>query len=377
MSLPKVLCVVNKQLPDNDYRINFRRHSRQVEIAFGLPGRPRCLAQHEYVSLGFSEGFGLRDITCFGALLLHLWKNRRNYALVHFFSTKLQLFGPLVAALAGVPSISTITGFGRTFNRNELRYRLLRPVYLGLARLSLNFSKAWYFQNRGDMQYLARRFPSLSSKMHWVGSGVDADAVNRKDFQQSPLIVLMVARLMPDKGVEIFLKVARRLSGGAFKFVLAGPPSVGQNALYRKVVQAHNEQLIEYVGELSTSELQDWYQRSHIFAFPSRGEGMPRVMLEAGYGLLCPVASDIPAHRDLIDVGRGFLLKTGCEAESLAGHLDRLNKDRTELKHNAQSYQLYIASNYSIDAYACRMDKYLDQLVNSSSTTEHDLRKVA
>lgn len=360
-----ILNVANKRLPDHDYRIRYRMLSRFAKVIYALPGCPQSLTSHEFVPMEFREGITLHDARCFVRLFRHLTKHRKKYDVVHFFSTKLQLFGPICAALAGVPCVNTITGFGRTYNRDELRYRLLRPLYFVLMRISLGLSKAAFFQNHGDMQWLAHKLPSLSHKMHWVGSGVGAEIIQEKDFHQLPLVVLMVGRLMKDKGISTFLEAAERLHGGPFRFLLAGPPSVGQDSLYHQVFQAHEQGTIEYVGELEQDELRKLYRRSHVFAFPSRGEGMPRVMLEAGHALLCPFASDIPAHRDLIRANGGILLAPNQEAESLISHLQRLESNRGELESNARAYQRHIVKNYNMEAYAKRMDDLLWRFIAS------------
>ncbi len=362
----RILYVANKQLPENDYRIGYRRTSSLAQVVYGLPGRPQGIELQAFVHCGFGEGVGIGDLRWFGALVRHLRTKKDSYRLVHFFSTKLQLLGPVCAAIAGVPSVTTITGFGRTFNRKELRYRLLRPAYLMLARISVSLGRATLFQNHGDMRWLAQRLPSLAHKMHWVGSGVDAEAVQRKVFTGTPLKVLMVARLMPDKGVPVFLDCASRLHATGLQFLLAGPPSDGQRTLYHRVKEAHRQGIVEYLGELEPKALSGLYRDCHIFVFPSRGEGMPRVMLEAGYARMCPVASDIPAHRDLVRDGGGFFLARNAEVDSMVTILQHLDADRKFLEENAVTYQQHIITHYSLRAYAQRMDDLLIRVLHPS-----------
>lgn len=373
----RILNVANKQLPDHDYRIQYHELGSVAHVRYGLPGKPASLKPEEYIELGFSEGISLADIKHFYSLAKHLRRHGNQYDLIHFFSTKLQLFGPLFARMLGVGCVSTITGFGRTFNRQELRYRLLRPFYLLLLRLSVLLSKAVLFQNHGDMRWLAKKLPRLVHKMHWIGSGVEADVTRQKDFAQQQLTVLMVARLMPDKGVNEFLDVARQLHGEKFRFLLVGPESVGQENLYHQVQVADEQGTIEYLGELGQQDLSLHYQKSHVFVFPSHGEGMPRVMLEAGHALMCPIASDIPAHRDLIHEGAGLLISKEQKVKSLIDHLNSVQEDRAKLEKNAMNYQQHILKNYTVTAYAQRMDKLLMQLLPSEGKHCRQLRSAA
>ena len=358
----RILLVANKALPEQDYRIAYRQLSQVAQISFGLPGRPQSLASDVCTRFDFGEGLRLHDLHAFGKLLGHLRRHRQEYDAVHFFSTKLQLLGPVCAALAGIPSLITITGFGRVFNRHGSWYVCLRWPYLLLAILAIYLSRAVLFQNRGDMEWLSGRFPWFQSKMFWVGSGVSATIVTRKDFHAGPLRVLLAARLMPDKGIDVFLEAAARLQGGPFQFYLAGPVSDGQQELGIQVQRAHERGQLHYLGELSSAQLAAEYGRSHVFVHPSRGEGMPRVMLEAGHYRLCPVASDIPAHRDLVKTGSGLLLDSAREVDSLVELLEYLQSQRAECEGMAKRYQQQIVKDYSSSAYAERMDTLLRQL---------------
>lgn len=358
----RVLNLANKRLPCNDYRIKYANYGRMAKMSYGLPGKPECVEDEDYFELGFREGLGIGDLVHFARLMKHLVEHCESYDLLHCFSTKLQLLGPIVAKLTGSRAVSTITGFGRTFNRDELRFRVLRPLYLAVLRRSVSAAEAVFFQNHGDMEWLKTRFPELADKMHWIGSGVEAEVLGQKDFQSPKLRVLMVARIMNDKGIQEYLRVARQLSRGPFHFFLAGPPSVGQESLYQEVQVAHQEGVLEYLGELDRERLAEQYQSSHVFAFPSHGEGMPRVMLEAGHALLCPLASDIPAHRDLVKPGGGLLIDRLRTVESMVSHLRVLEGDRALVARNASAYQKYVTENFSVQSYAARVDVHLRRL---------------
>jgi len=282
----RILNVVNKRLPEGDYRLVFSKTSEFAQVTYGLPGQPESVRDADYVFMNFREGLGFKDVIAFVSLFLHLRKNRKRYDLVHFFSTKLQLFGPLCARLAGVRSITTITGFGRTFNRESLACRGLRRPYLWLLKSSARTSVVTLFQNIGDMQWLAKRLPDIAPKLAWVGSGVDCEVVRKKCFAEGPLKVLFVARLMQDKGVQTFLHAAESLSKKNVEFTVVGPRSQGEDALYQDVLHAEQQGLITYRGELNTAALALAYQQHHVFVLPTRGEGMPRVLLEAGHALL-------------------------------------------------------------------------------------------
>ena len=367
----RTLYVGNTRLSDSDYRVCYGRDSKVARVVYGLPEHPDGVASVEFVPMSFGEGVALSDFFRFLRLTVHLRRHRKDYDLVHFFTTKLQLLGPICAYLAGVPSVRTVNGFGRTFNRHGLRYRLLRPIYMGLTRVAIRLSEATFLQNRGDLRWLAEKLPGARGKLHWVGSGVDCEQVADKDFTTAPLQVLMVARLMPDKGIRTFLSAAAKLRSDRYRFTLVGPPSGRGGSILREVQRAHDEGSITYLGELSSIHLSAVYRSHHVFVLPSSyGEGMPRVMLEAGHALMCPVASDIPAHRDLIVAGRGFMLADPSDSCELVQHLEHLANDRQDLETNARNFQHHVVNNFAIDRYVSRLDELLVKIVRGDANSD-------
>ena len=57
-----ILIIVNRQIPDNDYRLNYGRRSKLCEVTYGLPGKPPTLDNQHYVYMGFEESIKLADI---------------------------------------------------------------------------------------------------------------------------------------------------------------------------------------------------------------------------------------------------------------------------------------------------------------------------
>lgn len=363
----EVLYVVNKTLPVTDYRLAFGRLSRVARVTYGLPTPVPGLPAERYLRVDLREGAGPRDGLPLLRLLAYLRRNRRRLALVHFFSTKLVLFGPLLASLAGVRSVVTVTGLGRTFSAPGPAYAALRRVYLRLAGGALRRSEAFLFQNRGDLRWMAERFPRYAGKMSYIGSAVSVPATGERDYGAAPLGVLLVTRLFPAKGIDDFIEVARRLHGGGFRFVLVGPPSAGEDALLGRVRAAAAAGWLEYPGELSGEALYEQYRRAAVFYFPSRyAEGLARVMLEAGFFGLCPVACDIVSNRDLLAEGRGFVVPAE-DPEAAAALLRRLDGDRALLRANALAYQTFIMGAYTEEAYTRRMDDLLRSVLAGAS----------
>ena len=351
----KALYAANKYLPDNDYRVLYPFYSAVCSVIYALPRAPKAVDQEHFVKVGFSEGIHFIDLWHFTQFFLYLARNRARLDFAHFYSTVLVLMGPILASLTGLPSVITITGLGRTFTSRQIKYSILRPVYRLSMSLAIQLSQLVLFQNHNDMQTFSKWFPDGTEKYRYAGSAVDSPIIQQKSFSTPVLRVLLVARLLPDKGIRDFLEVANRLYQSSFEFILVGPPSVGFDGLLAEVKKFAANGVISYTGELEGIRLQEEFAKAHILLFPSYGEGMSRVMLEAGFARLCPIAYSIPANQDLIDDGRGFLVPCG-DIEQVIRILVKLQDNRMVLEQYAINYQAYITKYYNMVAYAERMD---------------------
>lgn len=356
----QVLYAVNYGLPDRDYRVVYAATSARCSVTFALPSRPSSVPAERYVRLGFGEGLGWRDVDHALRLALLLFRRRRQIDVAHFYSTKLLLLGPLLARLVGVRAVVTVTGFGRTFAGAGVGYRILQWVYLLLFRLAVTLSSAVLFQNMSDLEDTMRRLPSARPKMSYIGSAIAMPMQTGKNYE-GPIVVLLVARVMPAKGIEDFLEAARELAGPGLRFVLVGGSSPGNTQLQREVEAAAAAGTISYRGRLEGDAVLAAYTTAHVFCFPSRGEGLARVMIEAGFAGLCPVAYDIAGNRDLVVDGAGPLLPPGDQRELIRA-LRALAEDRAELQRRASAYQAHVSRRFDMATYGARMDAILDRL---------------
>ncbi len=353
----KTLFVVNKVLPDSDYRLAYGEYSQVCDVVYGLPEKSIHLPEEKYVHIGFEEGLHFGVIKALWDLYVYLRRNRKKLTFVHLFTTNPILFGSFAAKLAGVPVVVTLTGFGRVMTSEKVKYRLLRPIYTFFFRFALLIARRIFFQNHADMKTLLKQYPAFSKKFRYVGSTANMPKTNQKNFSTPVLRVFLGTRLLPDKGVGDFIEVARQLHKDGFQFILAGPVSRGFDALMTEIWQAHEDGAIVYKGELDTPQMERELGATHILFFPSHyGEGLSRLMIEAGFSKTCPLAYNIPSNRDLIATGRGFLVESG-DLENVIATLKKLRDHREYLVANAEAYQAHILQNFGLINFTQRLDE--------------------
>ncbi|MEE9378540.1 MAG: glycosyltransferase family 4 protein, partial [Candidatus Lokiarchaeia archaeon] len=150
----------------------------------------------------------------------------------------------------------------------------------------------------------------------------------------SEKIVLFVGLLNKRKGIDLIIKTANLLRDENIKFVLVGDGPEKEN--YLKFIS--NLGLSENVKFLGNRlDVHNFYNQADIFFFPSRGEGLPGVLMEAMIYQVPIVSSNIPGVRDLVKHMENGIL---CETEDIICYkkaIKRLLGDeklRNEFKKN-------------------------------------------
>ncbi|MGH9867881.1 MAG: glycosyltransferase family 4 protein [Candidatus Polarisedimenticolia bacterium] len=268
---------------------------------------------------------------------------RHRPDVVQAFDTKPTILAPLAAARAGVAGrVCTITGMGHLFSSNAPAARALRPLYRGLQRWASGRAGWTVFQNEDDRAYfIAQRIVPESRARLVRGSGIDLEemAASRPDAQslknlRAELglgewpVVILIARLVVEKGVREFLEAARLLAGegNPARFVLVGPTaSEGRRAIPMREIEAAAPHVL-YLGP--RRDVPALLGISSVFALPTwYREGVPRVLLEAGASGLPLIATDMPGCRDVVKDGWNGRLVPVRDAGALAAAIRGLLAD--------------------------------------------------
>lgn len=154
-----------------------------------------------------------------------------------------------------------------------------------------------------------------SSRIHVVPCGIDVKrfATRPDSFRLQCLgrphsryrrTVLGVGQLVPRKGIDTFLAVARQLP--RYSFVWVGGRPFGNLTAFPALFQRALERAPENVcfpGIVSDSDLRAYYHLADAFLLPSRQENFGQVVVEAGAAGLPLVLTDLPAFREYFSRG--------------------------------------------------------------------------
>jgi glycosyltransferase involved in cell wall biosynthesis len=270
----------------------------------------------------------LQDLLLFAQLLRAILRIRPD--LVHAFTIKPILYGGLACCLLRFPAfVGTVSGLGYAFTGSGWTRRVLRRVILLLYGFILSHPRIrLVFQNPDDRALLVRHKPRVGAISILIrGSGVDLAVFHTTPPPPLPIIILLPARLLWDKGVKEFVATARQLRPEFpdVRFVLAGE-SPEHNRL-RVPVETINgwvaEGVVEWWGY--QEDMPAVYAASHIVCLPSYyGEGVPKCLLEAAACGRPIVTTNWPGCREVVQNRQGGLLVPPRSVTALATALREL-----------------------------------------------------
>ena len=281
-------------------------------------------------------------------------------ALIQHFHAKPVMFGTLAARQelgCRVRVANAITGLGNAFITGGLAARL---AGFGYAR-AIPKGDVTIFQNRDDQAlFLERGWASVERARLIASSGVDLQRfANAKRAQRDPQapVVVMLGRLLKQKGIPQFVEVADRIRKqwpGA-RFLLAGeqelehPDGVSAEWL---AAQAG----VEYLGRLS--DVRPTLAEADVFLFPSYyREGVPRVVLEAAASGLPTVAFDVPGVREAVRDGETGFLVPDRDVDALTERTRALLEDAGLRRRMGDAARRMVEADFDVRAIE---QQYLD-----------------
>jgi glycosyltransferase involved in cell wall biosynthesis len=302
--------------------VNFREGLIRALVANG--NEVVAVAPHDQHALGLAE-LGCRfvalpidnkgthpgrDLLLFFRFLKLLHRERPDVFLG--YTVKPNVYGSIAAHVLGIPVVNNIAGLGTAFIRNNWLTRLVRWLY----KVALSRSHHVFFQNNEDLQmFVELGLVASNIVTRLPGSGINLTAfpfTPLKSSSESPLVLLLVARLLWDKGVGEYVEAARIIHRQYpnVKLQLLGFLDVANpTAVTRAQMQDWvNEGVVEYLGV--TNDVKPYIVAADVIVLPSYREGVPRSLLEAAAIGRPIVTTDAIGCRDAVDHGvNGFLCK--------------------------------------------------------------------
>jgi glycosyltransferase involved in cell wall biosynthesis len=235
---------------------------------------------------------------------------------VHLITFKPAIFSGAAAVLSrfihGRPKriLVTLPGLGRMMSTSKRPGERRYPAAAVLTRLVLRIMAKcdavhFTFETRNDCDFWAKWSIATCKNASIIsGAGVDPDLFYPSDAPRSDskMQVLFASRLLKSKGLIAFLMMARNLAARSdVRFIVAGlPEDRDSDAIRHEDLKRLSE--ISFHGYVE--DMPNLLRQCDVVCAPTRyGEGIPRILIEAGATGLASIASDHPGCREIVKDG--------------------------------------------------------------------------
>jgi len=271
-------------------------------------------------------------------------------------------YPPLWPSIPFVLTIHDLTPwrFPRSMSpKGYLYFRSMIPAWASRSRAILTISSSVRDEIVSILKIPAERVaviqPAVRDNLRSSPPEHDADVLRK--FNLVPGYALSVGIIEPRKNLPVLIQAIAKLArnGSAPSLVLAGRPGWGMEQAQQAVRRYSLEGKVVFTGHVTDEELTALYRRARFLVQPSIYEGFGLPVLEA-MTLGCPViASNIPAHREILgDAGEYF---SPSDSDDLVDRMQRLSllenrlRCTTRGRTRAQQFTWQIAAEQLVSVY--------------------------
>ena len=260
--------------------------------------------------------------------ILQMVKTFRSFkpTIIHLAALKPILIGSLASLFFPKSKIvNAPVGMGYIFSSSDRKARLLRPILRLVLRFVLGRKRTLtIIENSDDLQTLVDgKFVKKDQIILIRGTGVKLEDFIPTPEPAGPKVVLLIARMLRDKGVVEFVESARLIkrSHPDVDFWLVGDTDSGNpTSLTGDQIRTwESEGLVSWFGY--REDVPQLLQQCHIVCLPSYREGFGKVLIEAGAAQRAVVTTNVPGCRESIENGSSGLLVEPRDPVALAAAL--------------------------------------------------------
>jgi glycosyltransferase involved in cell wall biosynthesis len=187
-------------------------------------------------------------------------------------------------------------GGGRT-----LIARAIHLPYRSVGRILFRRANHVVCTTAAEAAMVARDFPNAVPKTTIIPNGIDIELINSVAPQDhAGRVILCAGRLEEYKNTHLVV-AAMPLLDQLMKLVIVGDGPAAER-LARLAAELGVASRVEFAGAVRWPEVYGWFRAADIFVTMSARESYGMTVLEAHVAGAQVVASDIPAHRELIGI---------------------------------------------------------------------------
>jgi glycosyltransferase involved in cell wall biosynthesis len=232
--------------------------------------------------------------------------------------------------------------------------------YYALAQRHDSVIDAYVANSTHVRDRLRALLPHRQRDVHLIRHGVPTRTALR-GTRQGPLRLLFSGRLHVDKGIDLLPKIDRRLQAMGIEVVWTvcgdGPHADRLHADW-----TDGGERVEYRQWCSIDESRRLAGVHDVFVLPSRSEGLPVSLLEAGAAGVVPVVSDLPSGIPEVVIPKQTGYRIPLEdVEGFATAIATLARSRETLAALSGAVQSHVSENFDIRKSAVAYEQLFSQ----------------
>ena len=240
---------------------------------------------------------------------------KQNPDLVFTNNTKPNIYAGLACQICKIPYVANITGLGTAVETSGKLQWLSTKMY----KCGVKKAETLFFQNQQNQLFFHQRrmIGKNTNEKLLPGSGVNLVTHPLLPYPEDDITnFLFVARILKEKGIDLFLAAARKFHSDRVKFHICG---MCDDEKYKKILEEEQKNgTVIYHGE--QKNMRPFFEMCSCVLHPSYyPEGMSNVLLEGaacGRPLIC---ADRAGCRETVDDGvTGFVVPVQDEVAVLS-----------------------------------------------------------
>jgi glycosyltransferase involved in cell wall biosynthesis len=330
---PRLLYVVTEDWYFLSHRLPIARAAKDagfdVHVATNVADGEPAISREGFVlhPIPFARGRTSPGAAIVTILALRNVLRKVSPTIVHNVALQPAVLGSLAAIGLRAVTVNAITGLGHTFIADTPKTRILRHLIGIVLRQFVDHGRNVAIVQNPDDRALLRSLGIREDHIVLIpGSGVDVEQLRPTREPEGPITVAFVGRLLDDKGVRTLITAHRllRAKGSSLSLLLAGKPdSANPSSVSEDEAEDWGrEPGITWLGHVE--DIAAVWARAHIAVLPSRGEGLPKSLLEAAACGRPLIATDVAGCREVAIPDETGLLVPVDDATALAAAIEQL-----------------------------------------------------
>jgi glycosyltransferase involved in cell wall biosynthesis len=280
-----------------------------------------------------------------------IWATFGNYDVIH-------IHGLIAAWFSWFPHLfsrSKIIVTCQKLDYQKTQWRKTLHWFLPwIERIAVSNADELIVVSRGLKAYFSKKYNITAC---YIPNAPKTYVSSQPEFEYSQLLelqskqyILYLGRLVPENKPDLLIKAFQKLQPTGWKLVLAGGVDNSANYTVELLKMVRRENNIIFTNEIRGCFLTEIVQGAGLLIAPgdSSDLGLSSSILEAMREGIPILASNTPAHKELIATNRGLLFESD-NLNSLITQLKYALSEPDLLQTMAKQAQMYIAINHNWD----------------------------